>query len=68
MWIPKSHSKKFGSVQKGSSSPVLRPLEGKAAATWTGGAYEGVRERGQGARTPLVAFFRNTPLDGALRS
>jgi hypothetical protein len=49
MWIPKSHSKKFGSVQKGSSSPVLRPLEGKAAATWTGGAYEGVRERGQGA-------------------
>ncbi len=59
MWIPKSHSKKFGSVQKGSSS--------KAAATWTGGAYEGVRERGQGARTPLVAFF-NTPLDGTLRS
>ena len=26
--------------------PVLRPLEGKAAATWTGGAYEGAREHG----------------------
>ena len=47
-------------VQKGPSSPALRPLEGKAAAAWTSGAYGGVREHGQGARTPLAAFF-NTP-------
>jgi hypothetical protein len=51
------------SVQKSSSSPVLRPLEGKAAAAWTGGAYGGVREHGQAARTPLAAFF-NTPIHG----
>ncbi len=47
---------KIGSVQKGPASPVLRPLEGKAAATWTGGAYEEVREHGQGARTPLACL------------
>jgi len=33
---------------------------GKAAAAWMGGAYKRVREHGQGARTPLAAFF-NTP-------
>jgi hypothetical protein len=42
-------------------------LEGKAAATWTGEAYEGVREHSQGARTPLAAFF-NTPKKGGGRS
>ncbi len=47
----------LGSVQKGRSSPVLRLLEGKAAAAWTSGAYGGVREHDQGARTPLAAFF-----------
>jgi hypothetical protein len=41
-----------GAVQKGSSS--------KAAAAWTSGAYGGVREHGQGARTPLADFF-NSP-------
>jgi hypothetical protein len=40
MWATESHTKK-GSVQKDSS--------GKAAASWTDGAYEGVREHGQGA-------------------
>jgi hypothetical protein len=34
---------------------------GKAAVTRTGGAYEGVREYGQEAGTPLAAFF-NTPI------
>jgi hypothetical protein len=66
MLIPEGHTKKFGSVQKacpesgrrGPSSPVLRPLEGKAPATWTGGAYEGVREHGQGA-TCLRACARS---------
>jgi hypothetical protein len=47
MWATESHTKK-GSVQKDSS--------GKAAASWTGGAYEGVREHGQGARTPLACL------------
>jgi len=32
-------------------------FEGKAAAAWTSGAFGGVREHGQGARTPLAAFF-----------
>jgi hypothetical protein len=43
-------------------SPGVRHAvsRGKAAAAWTGGAYGGVREHGQGARTPLAAFF-NTP-------
>ena len=50
--------KSWGSVQKGSSS--------KATADWTGGAYGGVREHGQAARTPLAAFF-NTPLKGNFR-
>jgi hypothetical protein len=45
MRAPESLTKKMGSVQKGSSSPEA--LEGKAAATWTGVAYEGVREHGQ---------------------
>ena len=45
----------MGSVQKG--------LFSKAAATWTGGAYETVREHGQAARTPLADFF-NTPHKG----
>ncbi len=46
-------------------------LEGKAAASWTGGAYEPVREHGQGATclreaTPAkagnaLADFFNTP-------
>jgi hypothetical protein len=53
MWVTESHTKKLGNVQKGSSS--------KAAATWTGGAYGGVREHGQEARTPLAAFF-NIPI------
>ncbi|WP_342346401.1 hypothetical protein, partial [uncultured Nitrospira sp.] len=35
----------------------------KAAADWTGGAYGGVREHGQAARTLLAAFF-NTPQEG----
>jgi len=52
MWVIESHKKNFGSIQKGPSS--------KAAATWTDGAYDGVREYGQGARTPVAAFF-NTP-------
>ena len=55
-WIPESHTKKnYGSVQKGRSS--------KGAAAWTGGAYEGVREHGQGARTQLAAFSNNSTLD-----
>ena len=37
------------SVQRGSSSPALSHAEGKAAATWMGGAYGGVREHGQRA-------------------
>lgn len=37
-------------------------LEGKAAAAWASGAYGGVREHGQAARTPMAAFF-NTPMD-----
>ena len=49
MWVTESHTKKLGSVQRDRSSPALRPLEGKAAATWTGGAYEGGRENGQEA-------------------
>ncbi len=53
--------KKEGSVQKGSSSPVLMFLEGKAAAAWASGAYGGVREHDQAARTLLAAFF-NTPM------
>jgi hypothetical protein len=36
--------------------PVLKSLEGKAAITWTGGAYEAVREQGRGARTPQATF------------
>ncbi|GJL68663.1 MAG: hypothetical protein NPIRA06_12980 [Nitrospirales bacterium] len=51
-----------GSVQKGPS--------GKAAATWTGGAYGGVREHGQEARTPLADFFNTPPtvrIEGGLR-
>jgi hypothetical protein len=32
-----------------NASPVLKPLEGKATATGTGGAYGGVREQGPGA-------------------
>ncbi|HNP29517.1 MAG TPA: hypothetical protein PKK23_10750 [Nitrospirales bacterium] len=43
------------SVQKGQSS--------KAATAWASGAYGGVREHDQAARTPLVAFF-NTPCGG----
>ncbi len=38
-----------------------RLLEGKAATAWGGGAYGGIREQAQEARTPLAAFF-NTPL------
>jgi hypothetical protein len=56
------HEEKEGSVQKGSSSPALSHAEGKAAAAWASGAYGGVREHDQAARTPLAAFF-NTPLD-----
>lgn len=41
---------------KKSSSPVLRPLEGKAAASLARGTYMGVREHDKGARTPLRAF------------
>ena len=52
MWVAETQSKEFWRVQKCPSN--------KAAATWTGGAYEGAREHGQGARTPLAAFF-NTP-------
>jgi hypothetical protein len=37
--VIESHTKKYGSVQKG--------LFSKAAATWAGGAYERVREPGQ---------------------
>jgi hypothetical protein len=48
MLATENHTKKYGSVQKGPSS--------KAAATWTGGAYGGVREHGQGARTPLACL------------
>jgi hypothetical protein len=47
IWVSESNTKKYGSVQKGPSCP--ESVEGKAAATWTGGAYEGVREHGQGA-------------------
>jgi len=47
--VIESHTKKYGGDQKYLGSPVLRPLEGKAAAAWMGGAYEGVREHGQGA-------------------
>ena len=52
---------KQGSVQKGSPRPALSPAEGKAAAVWASGAYEGLREHDHAARTPLAAFF-NTPL------
>jgi hypothetical protein len=52
MLVARSQMEKYWSIQNGASS--------KAAAPWTGGAYEGVREHGQGARTPLAAFF-NTP-------
>ena len=38
----------------------MRPLEGKAAAARTSGAYGEVREHGLGARTPLAVFF-DTP-------
>lgn len=55
------HVEKQGSVQKGSSSPALSHEEGKAAAVWASGAYEGVREHDHAARTPLATFF-NTPL------
>ncbi len=48
MLVTESHTKKYGSVQKGPSS--------KAAASWRGGAYGGVREHGQGARTPLACL------------
>ncbi len=58
---PEKHSGVFKACpelsKECSSSPVLRLLEGKAAAAWTSGAYGGVREHGQGARTPLAAFF-----------
>jgi hypothetical protein len=52
MLVTERQMKKYWSIQNGASS--------KAAVPWTGGAYEGVREHGQGARTPLAAFF-NTP-------
>ncbi|HNP29438.1 MAG TPA: hypothetical protein PKK23_10355 [Nitrospirales bacterium] len=51
-----SPKKKQWSVQKGPSS--------KAAAAWTSGAYEGVREHGQGAtclREAAPAKAGNTP-------
>ena len=54
-----------GEYSKVPFSPVLRPLEGKAAAAWTSRAYEQVHDRarreechacapegGQGVRTP----------------
>jgi hypothetical protein len=44
-----------GSTREDPSSPVLRFLERKAAATWTGGAYEGLREHGQGVTCLLEA-------------
>jgi hypothetical protein len=40
------------SVQKCPSSPVLRPLEGKAAVTLARGAYRLVREHDRGATLP----------------
>jgi hypothetical protein len=66
MCITESHKKKIRSVQKGPSSPVLRPLEGKAAATWTSGAYKLVREHGQGARTPLACLPKLKQRHGGL--
>jgi hypothetical protein len=36
--------------------PVLRPLEGKAAATWTGERTREYGEHGQGVRTPLACL------------
>jgi hypothetical protein len=44
----REHYEKNQGVFK-NDRPVLRSLEGKTAATWTGGAYEGVREHSQGA-------------------
>ena len=53
----RSTGRKSWSVQKDASSPALSHAEGKAAVTWTGGAYGGVRGHGQVARTPLATFF-----------
>ena len=36
----------------------------KAAATWMGGAYEGVPDHGQRARTPLAAISNATLMGG----
>jgi hypothetical protein len=56
---PEENEGVFKKVRVGSPpSPGVRHAvsHGKAAATWTGGAYRGVREHGQGARTPLACL------------
>jgi hypothetical protein len=62
MWVSEGHPKKYGNVQKGAFSPALRPLEGKAAAVWTGRepTKKYVRARPRG-RMPLAGC---SPLPG----
>ena len=53
--------------KEGLARPALSPVEGKAAAAWASGAYEGVRGHGQAAtclRACASSLLRQSGLCG----